>query len=135
LLPPFLQGNVVLRTGFRALLLSGLALLPACAGERPAPAGAAAPALRIERAPAPGGTRLLLVTRPGTRINAGTPPALELLDGTVVQFDTSAVTPDSLYYAAPPAALLRAGTDPRGTLRASVCDEGALVCRQVQVEI
>ena len=124
----------MLRTGFRALLLSGLALLPACAGERPAPA-AIAPALRVERHPVPGGTRLLLISRPGTRINAGTQPALELLDGTVVHFDTSAVTPDSLYYAAPPAALLDAGAEPRGTLRASVCDEGALVCRKVQVEI
>ena len=125
----------MLRTGFRALILSGLALLPACAGERPAPVAAAAPPLRIERHPAPGGTRLLLVTPPGTRINAATRPALELLDGTIVHFDTSAVSPDSLYYAAPPAALLRAGTEPRGTLRASVCDEGALVCRRVQVEI
>ena len=125
----------MLRTGFRALLLSALALVPACAGERPAPGAGAAPALRVEREPAPGGTRLLLVTRPGTRINAAFRPALELLDGTVVHFDTSAVSPDSLYYAAPPAALLRAGTEPRGTLRASVCDEGALVCRRVKVEI
>jgi hypothetical protein len=108
-------------------------LLPACAGERPAPA--AVPALRVERHPAPGGTRLLLISRPGTRINAGTRPVLELPDGKVIHFDTSAVSPDSLYYAAPPAALLDAGAEPRGTLRASVCDEGALVCRRVQVEI
>ena len=134
LLPSFHQGNDVLRRGFRALLLTGLAFLPACAGERPAPA-AAAPALRVERHAVAGGTRLLLISRPGTRINAGTRPALELLDGTVVRFDTSAVSPDSLYYAAPPAALLDTGTEPRGTLSASVCDESALVCRRVQVEL
>jgi hypothetical protein len=125
----------VLRTGFRALLLPGLALLSACAGDRPAPAVAAGPELRVERHPAPGGTRLLLITRPGTRINAETRPALELLDGTVVHFDTSAVSPDSLYYDAPPAAHLGAGAEPRGTLRASVCDDAARVCRRVQVEI
>ena len=135
LLLSFPQGNDVLRRGFRALALCGLALLPACAGERPAPAAAAPPALRLERQAAPGGTRLLLISRPGTRINTETPPALELPDGTVIHFDTSAVSPDSLYYAAPPAALLEAGAEPRGILRASVCDEGALVCRRVQVEI
>lgn len=135
LLPSTPQGNDVLRRGFRALALCGLALLPACAAERPAPGAPATPDLRVERHPAPGGTRLLLISRPGTRINAGTRPALELPDGTVIHFDTSAVSSDSLYYAAPPAALLEAGTDPRGTLRASICDEGALVCRRVQVEL
>jgi hypothetical protein len=133
----------VSRTGFRALLALCSALAVACAGE-PAPGGATAgaggpavaPALSIEREPVPGGTRLLLIARPGTRLNAATRPVLELANGTVVHFDTSAVTADSLYYSAPPAALLPGeDAEPRGTLRASVCDEGALVCRRVQVEI
>lgn len=131
------------RPGFRALLALLPAVAAACAGEPAlgdATAGAggppAAPALSIVREPVPGGTRLLLIARPGTRLNAASRPALELANGTVVHFDTSAVTPDSLYYSAPPAALLPGErAEPRGTLRASVCDEGARVCRRVQVEI
>jgi len=132
----------VRRPGYRALLALFSALAAACAGEAvpggsaAGTGGAAAPALSIEREPVPGGTRLLLIARPGTRLNAATRPALELANGTVVHFDTSAVTPDSLYYSAPPAALLPGeDAEPRGTLRASVCDERARVCRRVQVEI
>lgn len=124
----------MLRLGFHALLVLIPPLAAACAGERaPAPA---APELSILRERVPGGTRLLLITRPGTRINADTRPVLELANGTVVTFDTSAVTVDSLYYSAPPAALLEGDqVEPRGTLRASLCDEAARVCRRVQVEI
>ncbi len=89
----------MLRPGFRAVLVSIPALAAACAGEpAPAPAASAAlPALSIEREAVPGGTRLLLITRPGTRINAATRPALHLADGAVIHFDTSAVTGASLY--------------------------------------
>ena len=115
-------------------LTAMLALLAGCSAERAETAPA--PTLTLETEAVPGGTRLLLIAPPGTRISAGVKPALELSDGRIVHFDTAAVTADSLYFAAPPAALLEApAAAARGMLRASVCDDGAAVCRLVRVEI
>lgn len=116
--------------GFAASLAAMLALLAGCTAEP------VAPALTLETEAVPGGTRLFLISPPGTRINAGVKPALELRDGRIIHFDTAAVTADSLYFSAPPTALLQApAASAHGLLRASICDDGAAVCRLVRVEI
>ena len=119
--------------GFTSLTAM-LSLLAGCTGERVGTAPA--PPLTLQTEAVPGGTRLLLISPPGTRINAEVRPALLLRDGRIVHFDTAAVTADSLYYTAPPAALLDAPpASAKGMLRASVCDDTARVCRLVKVEI
>jgi len=81
-------------------------------------------------------TRLTLLTAPGLKVSALLKPALELNDGRVLRFDSPRLTPDSAYFAEPPSALApgRHG-ELRGTLRASVCDEGAAVCRTVVLDL
>lgn len=96
----------------------------ACTGS-PAP-------FRITSMPQGADTRLTLIATPGLRINARIKPALELTDGSIVRFDSGSLSADSAYFAGPPTAVLP-GRHSRveGTLRASVCDEGALVCRSI----
>lgn len=103
----------------------GLGLVTACS-----PSSPAGP-LRLEASRAGGGTRLELSATPGVKINARLKPALELTDGTVLRFD-SPLTPDSAYFADPPATLMD-GRHPQvhGTLRASVCDAHQTVCRAI----
>jgi hypothetical protein len=81
-------------------------------------------------------TRLSLVASPELRINARVKPALELPDGSVLRFDSGSLTADSAYFSGPPTTLL-AGRHRRvrGTLRASVCGVGELVCRSVIVKL
>jgi hypothetical protein len=90
--------------------------------------------LKIE--PAGPDTRLTLVAEPGLKLNARLKPALELADGGVIRFDSSSLTADSAYFAAPPSAIA-AGRRAhwRGTLRASVCDQGKTVCRAVVMRV
>jgi hypothetical protein len=113
--------------------LLALALALAACSRPPTPAGP----ISVAREPAPdGGERLTLVAEAGARISATYPPSLTLADGRIVEFDTSAVTADSAYFTAPPAALL---PDPplqlHGTLKASVCPAGQSYCRLFRIAI
>lgn len=111
-------------------LLALLAL--ACARPEARPA----PPLALERTAQGAGTRLLLVPAQGARIGVDYKPTLTLQDGAVVRFDTSAVTADSGYFAAPPAAEVdRAPDDVHGQLKASVCREHEAVCRLIKMEV
>jgi hypothetical protein len=108
-----------------------LGLLLACSPPPPA-----SQPLWLGREPAPGGVRLLLLTEPGARISAEYVPTLTLKDGTVVRFDTTALSPDSAYFAAPPAAALpRPASQAHGLLKASVCHRNEAVCRLVKLEV
>jgi hypothetical protein len=112
-------------------VLAALTLLLACSP--PPPAGEL---LWLGREPAPGGARLLLLTEPGARISAEYTPTLTLDDGTLVRFDTPALSPDSAYFAAPPAATLhRPPAQAHGLLKASVCRRNEAVCRLVKLEV
>ena len=114
-------------------LLAALAvLLAACRSGQPD----AGPELSLETAAVAGGTRLLLIAPAGARISAGVTPTFELRDGRRIRFDTTAVTADSLYYTAPPAALVDLPPAAlHGILRASICDSGANFCRLARKEI
>jgi hypothetical protein len=108
-----------------------LALTFGCGGSVARPA-----ALRVERALWADSTRLILVAGPGVRVNARVKPALELVDGTVLRFDSPHLTADSAYFTRPPTATLPGtGRQVGGTLRASVCSEHELVCRAVTLEL
>ncbi|HKT61401.1 MAG TPA: hypothetical protein VJQ46_15205 [Gemmatimonadales bacterium] len=92
--------------------------------------------LRVAAAPAGADTRLTLHAAPNLKINARVVPALELTDRSVVRFGAGRLTADSAYFAEPPSALLTGRHDAvHGTLRASVCEVGAQVCRSLVVEI
>lgn len=107
----------------------GLGLLAGCSRTERQP-------VSIELSPLGTDTRLLLQVSPGLRVNARLDPALELPDGRVLRFHSDTVTPDSAYFAAPPVALLVGHhRQVHGTLRASVCDSAATVCRILEVEL
>ena len=111
--------------------LAALGLLLSC--NPPPPAGQS---LWLTREPAPGGVRLLLLAEPGARISAEYTPTLTLEDGIVVRFDTTALSPDSAYFAAPPSATLaRPPAQAHGLLKASVCHRNEAVCRLVKLEV
>ena len=74
-------------------------------------------------------TRLWLVPAPDWRISALLPPAFEPIDGPPIRFGAARLTPDSAYFAQPPAAVLPGVGGLRGTLRASICAVGEQVCR------
>jgi hypothetical protein len=81
-------------------------------------------------------TRVVLVAAPNLEINAKVPPALELADGSVLRFTASELTPDSAYFAAPPAAWLEHPADTvHGTLRVGVCQRGEEVCRRIAIAL
>jgi hypothetical protein len=111
------------------LLGAWLGLLAGCRPSDPQP-------VRIEASPLGRDTRLVLQVTSGLRVNAKLDPALELPDGSVLRFHSDSVSPDSAYFAAPPVAVL-VGHHPgiHGTLRASVCDSAATVCRILEVEL
>ena len=114
----------------KTIVLAAVLLAGCRADARPGPL------LSVEREAVPGGTRLLLVPAPGARIGRSLQPTLTLDDGTVVRFDTSAVTPDSAYFAAPPAAHLdRPPAATHGLLEASACRADEAVCRLVKLDI
>jgi hypothetical protein len=124
-----------MRQSFRRTLAAGLlpvlGVVIAC-GRNP---GGSAP-LRLEASRIERDTRLTLVAEAGLKISARLAPALELADGTVLRFSSPALTPDSAYFAEPPSAILGGRhSQVHGTLRASVCDPGAAVCRSVVVEL
>ena len=111
--------------------LATLVFLLSCSP--PPPAGRP---LWLAREPAPGGARLLLLTEPGARISAEYTPTLTLEDGIVVRFDTTALSADSAYFAAPPSATLaRPPAQAHGLLKASVCHQNEAVCRLVKLEV
>jgi hypothetical protein len=111
--------------------MAALALLLSCSP--PPPAGQS---LWLTREPVPGGVRLLLLAEPGARISAEYTPTLTLEDGIVVRFDTTALSPDSAYFAAPPSATLaRPPAQAHGLLKASVCHRNEAVCRLVKLEV
>jgi hypothetical protein len=100
------------------------------------PAREADPPVRLETAPAGEHTLVTLVPAAHVKLNARLKPALELADGSILRFDTERLTADSAYFAEPPAAVLP-GRHPRvrGTLRASVCENDAPVCRALVLEL
>lgn len=92
--------------------------------------------LRLEASSAGADTRLTLVPATHIKLNARVKPALELGDGTVLRFDSPRLTADSAYFASPPTALLPGRHDSvSGTLRASVCENDAPVCRSLVLEL
>ena len=105
--------------------------LAAACGPEPA-----APPLRLESAPAGSDTRLTLVPASNLKLSARVKPALELADGRVVEFDSPDLTADSAYFASPPAATLPGRLERvRGTVRASVCENDAPVCRSLELRL
>lgn len=106
-------------------------LLAACAGDL-----GPVPAIRVETAPAGSQTRVTLVPAAHIKLNARLKPALELADGSILRFDTERLTADSAYFAEPPVAMLPGRhARLRGTLRASVCENDAPVCRALVLEL
>ncbi len=82
----------------------------------------------------PGGSESLvtLIVPPSLKVNARVPPGLELHDGRILRFRADRLSADSAYLLAPIAAVVPFKTDTvHGTLRISVCDTAALVCRQL----
>ncbi|HSB54986.1 MAG TPA: hypothetical protein VLD58_11540 [Gemmatimonadales bacterium] len=79
----------------------------------------------------------MLLAAPGWKINARVKPVLESADGALLRFDAPRLTPDSAYFAEPPAVFVpaRDGRPLRGTLRASVCAAGEAVCRLVTMRV
>ena len=123
--------RVVVGAGLR-LILAALALLPAACSSARGPE----PPVRVETAPAGTHTRVTLIPAAHVKLNARLKPALELADGSVLRFDTPHLTPDSAYFAEPPAALLPGRhRRVRGILRASVCENDAPVCRALVLEL
>src|SRR3954452_16732327 len=107
-----------------------LGLILACG-----PPGGRSP-LRLETSSSAGNTRLTLIPDEGLQISARLPPALELTDGRVLRFTSPKLTADSAYFAEPPATWLSGHQRGiHGTLRASVCDAGAAICRSVKAEL
>lgn len=112
----------------RNVLCLAAAAVWGCAAAPPAP-------LNLERHETAAGISLILHAEPGARINARLKPALELVDGTVLRFDATALSPDSAYFAEAPSLVLPAPTKPNGTIRASVCRADEHVCRMVVIKI
>lgn len=117
--------------GIRIACAAAITLLAACS-----PTPGAEPPLRLETARAGTHTRVTLIPAGHIKLNARLKPALELADGSVLRFDTPRLTPDSAYFAEPPVALLPGRhRRVRGTLRASVCENDAPVCRALVLEL
>jgi len=115
------------RIGVTAWVAATVVFAGSCATP-PKPAGV----LRLQTTLVGPNTRLTLLAAAGVKVNARLKPALELSDGRVLRFDSPRLTPDSAYFAESPSALAPGRhTQVHGTLRASVCDEGAAVCRTV----
>ena len=94
------------------------------------------PAIVVARVPEGSGTRLHVVAPEGVNLSAAVKPVLTLESGTVVRFDTTAVSSDSLYYTAPPGAWVAVPeAEIRGVLKAGICDYETATCRRVTVEI
>jgi hypothetical protein len=92
--------------------------------------------LSVESVPEGKVTRLVLHASSGLKVNARLAPALELGNGRVVRFHSDRLTSDSAYFAEPPFALVPDRQRPvHGTLRASVCDSGATVCRAMVLKL
>lgn len=121
---------------FRAPLLPLVLLASACVRPDVQADASGGLGLAVERIAEGGGTRLLVVAPENVKLSAAVKPVLHLENGGVVRFDTTAVSADSLYYTAPPAAWT--GTPPgeiRGVLHAGICDDVTSTCRRVTVEI
>ncbi len=102
-----------------------------CARER-VPSGP----LRLETTAAGPDTRLTLIPASYIKLNARVKPALELADGTVLRFDSAELTADSAYFSVPPTVVLPGRHERvRGTIRASVCENDAPVCRSLVLEL
>jgi len=92
--------------------------------------------LRITISSAGAYTRLTLHAAPQLKFNARVAPALELADRTVVRFGAGRLSADSAYFAEPPSALVPGRHEAvHGTLRVSVCEAGAQVCRSLTVKL
>jgi hypothetical protein len=126
--PSGAKGTIFSLVPFAALRVTLVLLLAAaCSGER----DAGAP-VRLETSPAGEHTLVTLIPAAHIKLNARRKPALELADGSVLRFDTPRLTADSAYFAEPPA---REHRRVRGTLRASVCENDAPVCRALVMEL
>ncbi len=121
---------------FAALRVTVLWLVALAAALGCAPAPVSSGPLRIETAPAGADTRLTLIPASHIKLNARVKPALELADGTILRFDSAELTADSAYFSAPPTAVLPGRhRQVRGTVRASVCENDAPVCRSLVLEL
>jgi hypothetical protein len=67
---------------------------------------------------------------PGLRINARLAPAIES-EGTVLRVTQGALTADSAYFTDAPWTVATIARGESVTVRASVCDDGARLCRTV----
>ena len=115
----------------RGVLLAAVAALAACTGE-PSPEQL----VRVETTRAGDHTLVTLIPAAHIKLNARLKPALELADGSILRFDAARLTPDSAYFAVPPAAVLPGRhRRVRGILRASVCENDAPVCRALVLEL
>lgn len=120
----------------RRRLIFFLCLLAAACLRPDVEADAGVPALALERTPERSGTHLRVVAPEGIKLSAAIKPELRLESGVVVRFDTTAISADSLYFTAPPAAWVDApDAEIRGLLKAGICDEVTATCRRVTVEI
>lgn len=112
----------------------GAALVILAASCAPAPVSNGP--FRLETAPSGADTRLTLIPASYIKLNARVKPALELADGSVLRFDSPELTADSSYFSAPPTVLLPGRHERvRGTIRASVCENDAPVCRSLVLEL
>lgn len=74
--------------------------------------------------------RLVMVPRPGDRINALQPPVLQMTDGRRLEFRGPAVTQDSAYFVGDVVLELKGETAVlEGTLITSYCRAGEKLCR------
>jgi hypothetical protein len=81
-------------------------------------------------------SRFRLVAAPGARINARLKPALELMDGTVLRFDSPHLTADSAYFAdAPTTERALPEEAHRGVVRVCVCPSDEKVCRSYDLAV
>lgn len=109
------------------------ALLAAC--QTPEGVIASTPLVSVELARDVNTTVLQLHAAPGARINAQFKPTIENADGSLIVFDSPAVTVDSEYFTASPVARIARDKAVDGNLHASVCPEGKLVCLSVAVPV
>ena len=114
-----------------ALRVTVLLLAGACALDK-----GPDPLVRLETTLTGEQSRVTLIPAASIKLKARLKPALELADGSILRFDSARLTADSSYFAEPPAAVLPGRhRRVRGTLRASVCENDAPVCRALVMEL
>ena len=86
--------------------------------------------------PAGEGFDLVLYPATGARINSRLKPTIELEGGGRLILDSSSITADSAYFAAPPRVRLARGQGRiEGTLRVGICPAGLNACQAIAVPV